>query len=423
MHRRIGAAILLAATLVAAAGTPGGRAAPARAAGECGAYASETAPPSTIRVFRAATGAVDTVDFRAYVKNVLSREWISSWTTESIRSGALAVKHYAWYQVVHWRGYVTEAGACFDVFDTTRDQVYDPSRPVYAPMAAAVDATWATLALRSGRLFPTYYNAGSSSETCGAGANGWRLSQWGSQACGLAGRSAAEIIATYYSGSTVQAAPSPAPPTQPAPTPTPTVPPTPVPTLPAVTDSPAPSPTAIPTPSPTPAPTPVPAPPSAPPPDAAAPGGGQVGLAAPPPPPPPNPEPIVVAAGSDGASAVRSSVRATPATLPLSHRAVLFEREADRRGERAAWARLERPMSTVRLGVLRVLVDRLLSDLATMWAGVSGRAEQAGGDELGSREILDGEAHRLEDGHRVAGSAGDPAGIDRTDLHEVVFRH
>ena len=86
-------------------------------------------PPPTIRVFRTATGSVETVDFRTYLKNVLSREWISSWTTESLRSGAMAVKNYAWYQVLHWRGYTNAAGECFDVFDSTRDQHYDPAAP------------------------------------------------------------------------------------------------------------------------------------------------------------------------------------------------------------------------------------------------------------------------------------------------------
>jgi peptidoglycan hydrolase-like amidase len=145
MHR-LRLACPLAVMLLAALLTPLSSPSPTSAAGECGSYSSETAPPATIRVFRTATGAVDTVDFRAYVKNVLSREWISSWTTESLRSGALAVKNYAWYQVLHWRGYVNAAGQCFDVFDSTRDQHYDPSRPTYATMAAAVDATWGTLA-------------------------------------------------------------------------------------------------------------------------------------------------------------------------------------------------------------------------------------------------------------------------------------
>src|SRR5680860_665303 len=200
MQRSPRVASFLAAILLALLVLPGGAPMPAVAAGACGSYASETVPPSTIRVYRTATGAVDTVDFRTYVKNVLSREWISSWTTESIRSGALAVKNYAWYQVIHWRGYVNSDGACFDVFDSTRDQHYDPSRPTYAAMASAVDATWSTLAHKNGRIFATYYNAGAPGESCGANANGWQMFQWGTQTCGQAGKSAAQILSTYYTG-------------------------------------------------------------------------------------------------------------------------------------------------------------------------------------------------------------------------------
>ena len=235
MHR-LRLACPLAFVLLAALLTPLSSPSPTSAAGECGSYSSETAPPPTIRVFRTATGAVDTVDFRTYVKNVLSREWISSWTTESLRSGALAVKNYAWYQVLHWRGYVNAAGQCFDVFDSTRDQHYDPSRPTYATMAAAVDATWGTLAQKGGRIFATYYNAGQPYEACGANANGWQMFQWGTQGCGLIGKTAAEIMAIYYPGVVVSAAP------------------------PAATPAPSPTPTPIPTPVPTPVPTPAPPP-------------------------------------------------------------------------------------------------------------------------------------------------------------------
>ena len=309
MHRPIRSAAtfaVLAALLLAMVATPFSAVRPASAA-ECGVHTSETVPPSTIRVFRTATGAVDTVDFRTYVKNVLSREWISSWTTESLRSGALAVKNYAWYQVRHWRGYVSAAGECFDIFDSTRDQHYDPTRPTYAAMASAVDATWGTLAQRSGRIFATYYNAGEPYEPCGANANGWQMFQWGTQACGLAGKSAAQILAIYYPGVTVTAAPPPvAPSPTPAPTPSrtpaPTPSPTPAPTPTAPTTpgpSTAPSPTPAPTPTPVPAPTPTPAPrPTPPPPER--PGGGQVGLTAPPPRPPSDPTPIVVTASGAG---------------------------------------------------------------------------------------------------------------------------
>jgi hypothetical protein len=289
-------------------------------AASCSGWTSSVTPPPTIRVFRHATGAVETVGFKAYAKNVLSREWIGSWTAESLRAGALAVKHYAWYQVLHWRGGTNAGGECFDIRDDTVDQVYDPSRPTWTTAAAAVDATWSTRVLKNGKIFPTYYNAGGPGEPCGANANGWRMYQWGTQACGLAGRSAAQIVLTYYyPGVTVSGgadpSPTPAPTASPTPRPTPTPRPsptaTPVPTAaPSAGATPLPKPPPSHTPAPTPAPTPVvtptptPAPPLAtPPPAQQLPGGGQSGIvgdAAPPPPPPDDPAAIVSrAAGQD----------------------------------------------------------------------------------------------------------------------------
>src|SRR5687768_15694242 len=144
-------------------------------------------------------------------------------------------------------------------------------------MAAAVDATWGTLAHKNGRIFATYYNAGQAFEACGARANGWQMFQWGTQACGLDGRSAAEMMAIYYPGVVVSAAPlpvTPAPTPAPTPTPIPTPIPTPAPTTPPSAGAPTEQPTPDPTPTPAPpAPTPAPAPP--PPPEM--PGGGQIG--------------------------------------------------------------------------------------------------------------------------------------------------
>lgn len=399
---------------------------PARAAVECGTYASETTPPPTIRVFRTATGAVDTVDFRTYVANVLSREWISSWTTESLRSGALAVKNYAWYQVLHWRGYVNEANECFDVFDSTRDQHYDPSRPTYPSMAAAVDDTWATLALKGGRIFATYYNAGAPNEPCGANVNGWQMFQWGTQACGLAGLSAAQILTTYYTGVTITSAP---PPSTPQPTPTatpqPTPQPTPIPPTPGATPNPAPSmtpgatataePTA--TPTPTPMPTPVPTPPPAVP----GPGGGQ-SLAAPPPPPPPNPEPIVVTTqdAADPAFAAHAddlppAARPSPGWaryLDWSHEAVGPPPTPVAKAPSLRWA------------WFRTLFDRLLASLVDRWSALAfgpGPAEQPADDQLGGSDVLQGESDRFEDGDGPGWSL--PIGANRTNLDEVLFLH
>ena len=426
MHRRRSVASVLAAIILSAGLAPTASPIPARAAGECGAYASETVPPATIRVYRSATGAVDTVDFGTYVKNVLSREWISSWTTESLRAGALAVKNYAWYQVIHWRGYLNGAGTCFDVFDSTRDQHYDPARPTYSSMAAAVDATWGTLAHKSGRIFATYYNAGQAYEACGARANGWQMFQWGTQACGLDGRSAAEIMTIYYPGVVVSAAPlpvTPAPTPAPTPTPIPVPIPTPAPTTPtspgAPTEPPTPAPTPAPVP-PTPAPTPAPAP--LPPPEM--PGGGQVGLAAPPPPPPPEPEPIVVVAAK-ASPVVTSSTEPEPSparTLPPDHRVVEFERRADATHLRAAAGTPATASVPARWLNLRVMVQRLMASLLEGWS-VAFLGDQPPGDQFGRREVLDRQPDRLEDGDLMRVAELGPLAPDAPDLDELLLRH
>lgn len=318
------ACLAVAATLV---GLLPGVVGPA-AASSCSAWTSENVPPATIRVFRHAAGTIDTVSFKPYVKNVLSREWIGSWTAQSLQSGALIVRNYAWYQVLHWRGGVDASGACFDIRDDTWDQVYDPSQPTWSTAASAVDATWGGLVYRDGHIFPTYYNAGAVNEACGANANGWKAYQWGTQACGLSGMSPGQIVAKYYyPGVTVTGlgtpnptpspSPTPVPTPSPRPTPTPTPRPTPTPTprptatptakpsasltatpsptptphaTPALT--PTPRPTATPTRQPSPSPTALPTPPA----NQQLPGGGQSNLtnsSAPPPPPSADPTPVV----------------------------------------------------------------------------------------------------------------------------------
>ncbi|MEP7040483.1 MAG: SpoIID/LytB domain-containing protein [Chloroflexota bacterium] len=316
MPRRALVAAGLAVLIAFAGGLPAWVA--PTAAASCSSWTSQTDPPPTIRVFRQLTGAVETVDFRAYTENVLSREWIGSWTTESLRSGALAVKHYAWYQVLHWRGGVNTVGECFDLRDDTYDQLYDPSKATWSSAAAAVDATWGTRVLKNGAIFPTYYNAGTSGEACGANATGWKAWQWGTQACGLAGKTAAEIMLIYYyPGVTVSGAPSASPSPSPSatapptPTPAPTTTPLPPTATPAATvaatpvSTPVPTPVPTPTPTATPAPTPTPLP--TPPPNQQLPGGGQAGVEdafAPPPPPSVDPSPVIVGAANEDPTAL-----------------------------------------------------------------------------------------------------------------------
>jgi hypothetical protein len=143
-------------------------------------------------------------------------------------------------------------------------------------------------------------------------ATGWKLWQWGSQACGLAGKTAAEIMLIYYyPGVTVSGAPgsspSPVPSASLSPAPTPS--PAPTATAAPASGTPLPAPTARATPSPaaTATPAPVATPLPTPPPSQQLPGGGQtgvVGAVAPPPPPEVDPSPVVVESGDKDPTAL-----------------------------------------------------------------------------------------------------------------------
>src|SRR4030067_1483991 len=93
------------------------------------------------------------VDFKQYVKNVLPNEWGARWPAESLRSGAMAVKTYAWFMVA-LGGKWSDA----DVWDSTCDQVYNPNIE-YESTNAAVDYIWDQAIASNGKLSATYYRA------------------------------------------------------------------------------------------------------------------------------------------------------------------------------------------------------------------------------------------------------------------------
>src|SRR5450759_155329 len=110
VKRRLAAAALLAATIwLPAVSSP-----PVVQAAACTGWSSTTTPPPTIRVLRS-TGVVQTVDFETYVKVVTPAEWPPAWPIEAMRAGAVAIKQYAWYYTMHYRG-GTGTGGCYDVF-------------------------------------------------------------------------------------------------------------------------------------------------------------------------------------------------------------------------------------------------------------------------------------------------------------------
>jgi PKD repeat protein len=126
--------------------------------------------PSTIRVGRQymppwpecpKTGGevkftnVDVVDFKDYVKHVLPNEWYTTWSGESLRAGAMAVKMYAWYWISvggKW-GFRNPPA---DVVDSTCDQKYIPD-VAYSSTNAAVDDTWDYYMTQNGKFFESSY--------------------------------------------------------------------------------------------------------------------------------------------------------------------------------------------------------------------------------------------------------------------------
>jgi hypothetical protein len=98
-----------------------------------------------------------------------------------------------------WRGGTAGDGSCYDVADSSVDQVYAPETRSPAPSeVAAVDATWGIRLLKSGALFATHYDGGRD-VACGADADGRHLYQNSARRCAEGGMLAVAILQTYYS--------------------------------------------------------------------------------------------------------------------------------------------------------------------------------------------------------------------------------
>lgn len=191
----LGAAVLLPAGLLAAPGvaahvpSDGGR--------DCSRWTSTTKPPDYIRVYRHRSGRIQRVPFRRYVVTVLGKEWPSYLPQALVEAGAVAVKQYAWYHVLHGPRH-TRDGRCYDVKDGTSDQLYRPRRArVHADHYNAADATWNVSLLRKGKLLMTGYRRGHNGR-CGRDANGWKLYARTGARCAHRGKNYLQILRIYY---------------------------------------------------------------------------------------------------------------------------------------------------------------------------------------------------------------------------------
>ncbi|MEU6711469.1 SpoIID/LytB domain-containing protein [Nonomuraea sp. NPDC046802] len=162
----------------------------------CKTDGTDTKLPTTILVYRKSLDRVERVEFKTYVKNVLPNEWVSSWPSESLKAGAMAVKNFGWYWALH-SNRKTPSGQCFDVYDHTSSQVYKPGS-AKAVTSAAVDATWGARLTRNGKIFRAQYC--STTTACGNWVDGDWMSQYGSRDKARAGWSYSRILRNYYTG-------------------------------------------------------------------------------------------------------------------------------------------------------------------------------------------------------------------------------
>jgi len=154
-----------------------------------------------IRVFRVATGVIEEINFQYYVKNVLPNEWAAcwDWNIEALKAGAMAIKTYAWYRILHPK-YPRQG---YDVRDDEWDQVYDPDWKEKFVLATpeeryenAIEATWKAIMTKESIIFEAQYDSGTPGTPYPLITG--RLSQWGTQYWAELGKDWQWIIHYYY---------------------------------------------------------------------------------------------------------------------------------------------------------------------------------------------------------------------------------
>jgi hypothetical protein len=192
----LGVIVGLSFALPAAALLP--QSADARAGSSCSGWNSTTQPPQAIRVLRHRTGRVVTVNFQRYVVTVMGKEWPSYLPFQVIEAGAVAVKQYGWYHALDGHQRVSRRGQCYDVIDTTRDQLYNPHKARVRPIhRRAVAATWDTTLIKRGKFFMTGYRRGDK-RRCGRDATGYKLFARSATRCAHGGHDWLSILRIYY---------------------------------------------------------------------------------------------------------------------------------------------------------------------------------------------------------------------------------
>ena len=133
-----------------------------------------------------------TLPFSDYIKNVASSEVYPTWEPCAIRANILAQVSFALNRV--YTEYYPARGYDFNITSTTQyDQRFVNGRTIFENVAQLVDSLFNTYIRRQGYLEPLLASFCNGTTVTCAG-----MSQWGSQELAQQGRSALEILRTYY---------------------------------------------------------------------------------------------------------------------------------------------------------------------------------------------------------------------------------
>jgi peptidoglycan hydrolase-like amidase len=141
------------------------------------------------------------VGFDDYVLNSLPNEWVPDWHDESLKSGAMAVKMFAWYKILHP---MKLDGWDYDLDNTTNFQTYREGNRFGKSDGAHFNTRNLAYTMPDGTIVELNYRAGYKDNPNWQYRNANMLAQWGSQYWANRGKSMLEILQWYYQGRQLQ---------------------------------------------------------------------------------------------------------------------------------------------------------------------------------------------------------------------------
>ncbi len=149
---------------------------------------------------------VKVVPFDVYVTNSLPNEWVPSWNQEALQAGAMAVKMFAWYKVLHP---MTLDGWEYDLDNTTNFQTYREGNTFAETDEAHNRVRNLAFTDPDGSIVELNYRSGYEGGPNWEYRNAQMMSQWGSQYLATEeGRNMLGILQWFYEGRQLQQIPN-----------------------------------------------------------------------------------------------------------------------------------------------------------------------------------------------------------------------